>query len=52
MMVGDRQPAVSFKSSLALPRQKKEKKRKKSLVLDESGLCCGLTVPLPSCVVG
>lgn len=49
MMVGDRQPAVSLVFTSAPPPKKRKKKR---LVLDESGLCCSLTVPLLSCVVG
>lgn len=47
MMVGDRQPAVSLVFTSTPPLKKKEKKK---IVLDESGLCCGLT--LLSCVVG
>lgn len=49
MMVGDRRPAVSLVFTSAPPPKKKEKK---DLCLMSLDLCCGLTVPLPSCVVG
>lgn len=53
MMVGDRRPMVSLVFTSAPPPKKQTKeKRTKELVLDESGLCHGLHVPLPSCVVG
>lgn len=40
MMVGDRRPAVSLVFTSAPPPKKKR------LVFDESGLCCGLTAVL------
>lgn len=49
MMVGDRQPVVSLVFPSAPPKKKRGKKK---LLPDESGLYCGLTVPLLSCVVG
>lgn len=45
MMVGDRQPVVSLVFTSSPPSFKQK-------ILDESGLCCSLTVPLLFCIVG